>query len=206
MIVMEAAQSDLPAARRLAHDLPALAARYAKIPAVWNPGNKCLVRMRLTEPLHDNEKNARALRGFLRRSNFLIAGGLGPTVRLFRTDISHLICVADLLDENPSHPIGAAFLAYYDSLIPVGEIHARVRSSELQNELLQICYHDGQSSPVWYGIEQMLTDLGGTNIRRWHGIANLGYGSVEINHARAEKIAEHPLVREIDLVPRLRRS
>lgn len=185
---------------RLSRDLRFIHEAYARVPARWNPSAICLVRILLTRPLRDNVEAASSMRGFLRRAHFDIAGAYTKTERIFRAALGDIERAADEFHRNRTITIGRAIIENHAGFQLLAKVHPRVHDSTLAERPLEICFHQRDAHDYWPGIATMLADLGGTNIRKRSGVSGLGYGSLEIDHARSLEIARHPLVRQIDVV------
>jgi hypothetical protein len=190
----------------LAQSLIALHDVYAQLPGPSNPDGFALVRIVIDSPLRDNGKTSSALRGFVRRTRFDYAGATSRTVRLFSSRID---CLADAARELRVTNVtaGKAFIERFAGIQTTADIGPRIGQADLLDDHLAICFHN-LGETAWLGITTMLFSLGGSSVKLHRGIQNLGYGSVRIDHAKAAQIAQHPLVRDIDVVNRitLRRS
>jgi hypothetical protein len=186
----------------LAEHLRALRTVYGLQRPDWHPDQQCLVRIVIDSPLRDNARTSSSLRGFERRTGLIGVGAALRTVRLYRTSLDGLNEAAKTLSQSPGSKSGSGFIEKYVELLPCADISHRVTQESLINESLDICYHN-IGEHAWQGIAKMLVVLGGTNIKEHRGIQTLGYGTVLINHAKATIIAQHPLVRRVDVVSRI---
>ncbi len=160
----------------------------------------------MSEVLGDNARTSSALRGFLRRSGFGVAGATRRTLRLYYATLDQLDAAAAEFARRPIGGDGQRIVDRFAAIETSGVVSPLVRSAEPgEADIdLEVCFHvPPTGGDPWPGIERMLRDLGGVSPRRWTGIQSLGYGSVRIDRERAVDVVRHPLVRHVGPVPRI---